>query len=122
VSREAHAGFCERRRVKLPPPTLLAQSGALAVRQGSLPLTCHGQAVIDLPESQQRQHVPDRRVIPATCSVHRGPVGFTNLVVSRREGTIVLDPHAVGSCVISLDEQAATSLCDALTEWLGRAR
>jgi RNA-directed DNA polymerase len=23
VSREAHAGFCERRRVKLPPPTLL---------------------------------------------------------------------------------------------------
>jgi hypothetical protein len=23
VSREAHAGFCERRRVRLPPPTLL---------------------------------------------------------------------------------------------------
>ena len=23
MSREAHAGFCERRRVRLPPPTLL---------------------------------------------------------------------------------------------------
>jgi RNA-directed DNA polymerase len=23
VSREVHAGFCERRRVRLPPPTLL---------------------------------------------------------------------------------------------------
>jgi len=38
VSREVHAGFCERRRVKLPPPTLLVvlvhgmESDAQAIR------------------------------------------------------------------------------------------
>jgi hypothetical protein len=60
-----------------------------------------------------------RRVIPATCALHRGPVGFTNLLVSKRDGTIVLDPHATGCCVISLDEESATMLRDLLTQWLG---
>lgn len=60
-----------------------------------------------------------RKVIPATCALHRGPVGFTNLLVSKRAGTIVLDPHVTGSCVISLDEDGATTLRDTLTEWLG---
>jgi hypothetical protein len=60
-----------------------------------------------------------RKVIPATCERHRGSIGFTNLLVSMREGNIVLDPHVDGSCVIYLDQDAATELCTTLTEWLG---
>jgi hypothetical protein len=60
-----------------------------------------------------------RRAISATCALHRGPMGFTNLLVSKRDGTIVLDPHVDGSCVIFLDQDGATALCDTLTEWLG---
>jgi hypothetical protein len=60
-----------------------------------------------------------RVVIPATCQLHRGSRGFTNLVVTIRGGEIVLDPHAVGSCVISLDKNAATTLRDTLTQFLG---
>jgi hypothetical protein len=60
-----------------------------------------------------------RRVIPATCELHRGAVGFTNLLVTKRDGTIVLDPHVDGSCVISLSEDGATALRNTLTEWLG---
>jgi hypothetical protein len=48
-----------------------------------------------------------RKTIPATCGLHRGPIGFTNLMVSKRDGTIVLDPHVDGSCVIYLDEEGA---------------
>jgi hypothetical protein len=58
-------------------------------------------------------------VIPATCQLHRGSRGFTNLLVTTRGREIVLDPHAVGSCVISLDENGATTLRDTLTQWLG---
>lgn len=60
-----------------------------------------------------------RKMIPASCELHRGPIGFTNLLVSKRDGTIVLDPHVDGSCVIYLDQDGATELCDTLTEWLG---
>jgi hypothetical protein len=60
-----------------------------------------------------------RRAIPATCELHRGAVGYTNLMVSKRDGVIVFDPHVTGSCVISLDENAATTLRDTLTKWLG---
>jgi hypothetical protein len=59
-----------------------------------------------------------RKVIPATCALEGGPVDVTNLVVSKRNGTIVLDPQVAGSCVISLDEDGATTLCDLLTVWL----
>jgi hypothetical protein len=59
-----------------------------------------------------------RKAIPATCQVDRGPVNVTNLIVSKRGGTIVLDPQVTGSCVISLDEEGATTLCDLLTVWL----
>ena len=59
-----------------------------------------------------------RKAIPATCQLHRGPVEYANLMVSKRNGIIVLDPHVTGSCVISLDEQAATALRDLLTGWL----
>ncbi len=60
-----------------------------------------------------------RRAISATCALHRGPRGFTTLMVSKRDATIVFDPHIDGSCVIFLDQDGATALCDTLTEWLG---
>ncbi|MDQ3763863.1 MAG: hypothetical protein M3460_20295 [Actinomycetota bacterium] len=59
------------------------------------------------------------RVITATCELHRSARGFTNLLVTKQDGTIVLDPHVDGSCVISLDEDGARALRDTLTEWLG---
>jgi hypothetical protein len=55
----------------------------------------------------------------ASCSVHRGPAGFCNLVASKGVETIELDPHVDGCCLLTLDEDAATELRDALTEWLG---
>lgn len=51
--------------------------------------------------------------------MHRGPVGFANLLVSKCDGQIELNPHADGSCVITLDEDGARVLFDALREWLG---
>jgi hypothetical protein len=71
-------------------------------------------------EPQNQADGPSRRrVIPATCALHGGPVGFTNLLVSKRDSAIVLDPHVDGSCVVSLDEDGATALRDTLAEWLG---
>jgi hypothetical protein len=60
-----------------------------------------------------------RVVIPVSCAVHGGPAGFTNLVIRKVDGQIVLDPHADGSCVLSFDEDAAAALRDVLIEWLG---
>jgi hypothetical protein len=60
-----------------------------------------------------------RKAIPGTCGLHRGPIGFANLMVNERDGTIVFDPHVTGECLISLDEQSARMLRDTLTEWLG---
>ncbi|MGH3981845.1 MAG: hypothetical protein ACREX8_01780 [Gammaproteobacteria bacterium] len=40
-------------------------------------------------------------------------------MVSKRDGTIVLDPHAIGSCVITLDEDGAVAVRDVLIDWLG---
>ncbi|MDQ3764857.1 MAG: hypothetical protein M3460_26080 [Actinomycetota bacterium] len=67
----------------------------------------------------QTQH---RRVIPATCSVHQGARGFTNLLVRKVDtlnGVIEFDPHVTGGCVVTLDEPAAVQLFEALGEWLG---
>jgi hypothetical protein len=33
-----------------------------------------------------------RKAIPGTCGLHRGPIGFANLMVNERDGTIVFDP------------------------------
>jgi hypothetical protein len=79
--------------------------------------------VIDnVPQTQHQQPVPARgsnpRAITATCSQH-GTAGFTNLMVNKHDGAIVLDPHGTDSCVITLDETAATALFDLLGEWLG---
>ncbi|MGH3986193.1 MAG: hypothetical protein ACRDTZ_02595 [Pseudonocardiaceae bacterium] len=60
-----------------------------------------------------------RKVIHATCALHRGTPGYTNLVVSKRDSVIELDPHVTGSCVITFDEDGACVLRDALVEWLG---
>jgi hypothetical protein len=51
--------------------------------------------------------------------VHQGAVGFTNLVVSKRNGQIELNPHADGSCLLTLSEDEACALRDVLIEWLG---
>lgn len=61
----------------------------------------------------------NRKVIQATCALHRGSVGFANVVVSKRDGRIVFDPHATGACVLTLAEDQAVALRDALTRWLG---
>jgi hypothetical protein len=79
--------------------------------------------VIDVqPETPHQQAVPthgsDSRALAATCSQH-GAAGVTNLMVSNHDGTIMLDPHAAVSCVITLDEAAATALFDLLGEWPG---
>jgi hypothetical protein len=66
----------------------------------------------------QRPREP-RKVIHAWCSVHQGAVGFTNLVVSKRNGQIELNPHADGSCLLTLSEDEACALRDVLIEWLG---
>jgi hypothetical protein len=60
-----------------------------------------------------------RRVIHASCSLHGGPAGFTNVVMRKRGGQIELDPHATGACVLRLDGDATTAVRDTITEWLG---
>ena len=62
----------------------------------------------------------ERRLIAATCRVHEGTPGFTNLVVTREasSGRIVLDPHVTRSCVIALEQPAARELHAALGQWL----
>lgn len=60
-----------------------------------------------------------RMVIHASCSVHQGALGFTNLMVSRRNGKIELNPHVDGSCLLTLSQDEACALRDALTDCLG---
>jgi len=60
-----------------------------------------------------------RRLIPATCRTHGGARGFCNLRLTKEDGTVLLDPHVTGACVIELDETAATQILDVLGEWLG---
>ncbi|MDQ3762152.1 MAG: hypothetical protein M3460_10810 [Actinomycetota bacterium] len=60
-----------------------------------------------------------RRVIHASCLLHGGARGYTNLVVRKLGEAIELDPHVTGACVLTLNEAAATELFDALGEWLG---
>lgn len=71
----------------------------------------------DSPATKPTCH--NRKVIHATCTLHRGPVGFANVVVSKRDGTIELDPHVTGACVLTLAEDEAAALRDLLTRWLG---
>ena len=59
-----------------------------------------------------------RRVIMTTCQTH-GATGFTNLLVTKENEIIVLNPHIGNCCVLRLDEQAATALLAIIQEWLG---
>lgn len=61
----------------------------------------------------------NRRVIHASCALHRGPAGFAILVVRKLDGRIEFDPHVDRGCVILLDETGARVLSEALVEWLG---
>lgn len=60
----------------------------------------------------------NRRVLHGTCRRHGGAVGFTNLVVTKERAAVVFDPHLDGSCVVSIDENAARELHQALGQWL----
>ncbi|MCA1704477.1 MAG: hypothetical protein LC808_14940 [Actinobacteria bacterium] len=53
-----------------------------------------------------------------TCQTH-GATGFTNLLVTKENEIIVLNPHIANCCVLRLDEQAATALLAIIQEWLG---
>jgi hypothetical protein len=82
--------------------------------------------VNDVPETPHQQPVAtrggDSRTIAVTCS-QQGAVGFTTLIVSKLDGAIGLDPHVAGSCVITLDETAATalSICSASAQMSARS-
>lgn len=62
----------------------------------------------------------NRLVLHVTCRVHQGAEGFTNLVVTRNNHTIALNPHVDNSCVLTLDDATATILHDTLGEWLNQ--
>ncbi|MGH3697161.1 MAG: hypothetical protein ACRDRX_24795, partial [Pseudonocardiaceae bacterium] len=49
-----------------------------------------------------------RRVLTTACQKH-GAAGFTNLLVTKEGGFIVLNPHVGNCCVLRLDEQVATA-------------
>ena len=77
--------------------------------------------MIDVPKPKDQRSAPrggPDRTIAATCQIH-GSRGFCNLRLTKVDSEIVLDPHVAGSCVITLDETAATALFDLLGEWLG---
>lgn len=77
--------------------------------------------MVDQPSLRRHEsgaHISQRRVIMTTCQAH-GAAGFTNLLMTRESGVIVLNPHLANCCVLRLDEQAATTLRDTLGEWLG---
>lgn len=60
----------------------------------------------------------NRLLLHVTCQCHEGPAGFTNLVVTRDDDSIVLNPHVDNSCVLTLDEVSANALHDTLGDWL----
>ncbi|MGH3546926.1 MAG: hypothetical protein ACRDQU_02125 [Pseudonocardiaceae bacterium] len=61
----------------------------------------------------------NRKVIHAACTCRGIANGFTNIVVSKRDGQIELDPHVTGACVLTFDETEACALRDWLIECLG---
>jgi hypothetical protein len=58
-----------------------------------------------------------RRVIMVTCQAH-GVAGFTNLLMTKEDGVIVLNPHLGNCCVLRLDKRAAAEVHSTLGEWL----
>lgn len=76
-------------------------------------------SAVEQPPETEYWARQDRKVLHATCALHRGPVGFANLAGSKRDGTIALDPPVTGACVLTLAEGEPVALRDALTRWLG---
>lgn len=68
--------------------------------------------------TENNMHPHYSHVIMTTCQAHAAG-GFTNLLVTKEDGVIVLNPHIANCCVLRLDEQAATALLDILGKWLG---
>jgi hypothetical protein len=69
--------------------------------------------------SDKPRRDPNRRVVDIYCSTHGGARNFTPLVCTKIDDLIQLDPHAMGLCVLVLNEKAASELFDVLGEWLG---
>jgi hypothetical protein len=70
-------------------------------------------------ESADQMHTRyRRRVINATCTLHGGTPGFTNLVLRKVHQHIELTPHATGACVIMINEPNAKALVMTIAEWL----
>ncbi|PZS24105.1 MAG: hypothetical protein DLM60_01165 [Pseudonocardiales bacterium] len=71
--------------------------------------------------TNESQPTNDRRrlVIHAACTCRGVANGFANVVVRKVDGQIELDPHVTGACVLTLAEDEAVALRDALTRWLG---
>ncbi|MGH3868028.1 MAG: hypothetical protein ACRDQ4_18265 [Pseudonocardiaceae bacterium] len=74
---------------------------------------------MELYNHANRPSTGRRKAIPATCGLHRGPMGFANLMVSLQGDSVVFDPHVTGECLITFEEKSAKALRDILTEWLG---
>jgi hypothetical protein len=51
-----------------------------------------GEPVTDTPGETEHPKPRNRCTIPATCTTHGGAKGFTNLLVSKRDGDIELNP------------------------------
>jgi hypothetical protein len=67
---------------------------------------------------------PERRknrvTVHASCDTCGGARGFTNLLVTKLpDGRIQFDPHATGVCTVTVEEDAARMVMDALARWLG---
>lgn len=80
-----------------------------------------GLRVVDKPTTPRPEHKARRShrlVIRTTCQAH-GTAGFTNLLVTKEDGFIVLNPHLANCCVLRMDEQAARALRGIVGEWLG---
>lgn len=58
-----------------------------------------------------------RRLIMVRCQTH-GVASVTNLLMTKEDGVIVLNPQVANCCVLRLDEQAATAVQHVLGEWL----
>jgi hypothetical protein len=49
-----------------------------------------------------------------------GPRGFTNLLVTKLpDGRIQFDPHATRVCTVTIEEDTARTVMNALARWLG---
>jgi hypothetical protein len=60
-----------------------------------------------------------RKVIHATCAIHPGTRGFTNLELIWDGEDLVLHPHATGVCKLIFNEAEARALHGFIAEALG---